>query len=89
MRVLVVASLLVSVMAAIASWIVVRGAATARQRIKLTTDAPVRALYETIGRCGNPPGDDSVVFIVVALILGVLAAIALPLGLGIAGALNL
>jgi hypothetical protein len=85
----VVASLLVSVMAAIASWIVVRGAATARQRIKLTTDAPVRALYETIGRCGNPPGDDSVVFIVVALILGVLAAIALPLGLGIAGASNL
>jgi len=85
----VVASLLVSVMAAIASWIVVRGAATARQRIKLTTDAPVRALYETIGRCGNPPGDDSVVFIVVALILGVLAAIALPIGLGIAGASNL
>ena len=85
----VATTLIVSVVAAVASWIVVRGAATARQRIKLTTDAPVRALYETIGRCGKPPRDDSVVFIVVALILGVLAAIALPIGLGIAGVANL
>jgi len=85
----VVASVLVSVVAATASWIVVRGAATARQRIKLTTDRPVRALYETIGRCGQPPSDDSIVFIVVALVLGVLAAIALPIGLGIAGVSNL
>lgn len=85
----VLASVLVSLAAASASWIVVRGAATARQRIKLTTDAPVRALYETIGRCGDPPQDDSVVFIVVALILGVLAAIALPIGLGITGLASL
>lgn len=84
-----VASILVSLVAATASWIVVRGAATARQRIKLTTDKPVRALYETIGRCGNPPRDDSIVFIVVALVLGVLAAVALPIGLGIAGIANL
>lgn len=84
-----VASILVSLAAATASWIVVRGAATARHRIKLTTDKPVRALYETIGRCGGPPRDDSIVFIVVALVLGVLAAIALPVGLGIAGVSNL
>ncbi len=84
-----IASILVSLVAAAASWIVVRGAATARQRIKLTTDKPVRALYETIGRCGNPPSDDSIVFIVVALVLGVLAAVALPIGLGIAGIANL
>ena len=77
------AALIVSLLTAVASWIVVRGAATARRRIQLTTDTPIRALYETIGRCGNPPRDDSIVFIVVALILGVIAALALPIGLAI------
>jgi len=84
-----IAALLVSIVAGIASWIVVRGAATARHRIKLTTDRPIRALYETIGRCGEPPRDDSIIFIVVALILGVLAAVALPIGMAIAGIANL
>lgn len=83
------ATILVSLVAAMASWIVVRGAATARHRINLTTERPVKALYETIGRCGDPPRDDSRVFIVVALILGVLAAVALPIALGIAGVSNL
>ena len=44
---------------------------------------------EALSEFGNAPRDDLVVFIVVALILGVLAAIALPVGLGIAGASNL
>ena len=83
------AALFVSALAAAASWIVVRGAATARQRITLTTERPIRALYETIGRCGEPPRDDSKVFIIVALVLGVLAAVALPVGLTIAGIANL
>ena len=78
------AALLVSLLTAAASWIVVRGAATARHRIRLTTHRPISALYETIGRCGNPPGDQSTVFIVIALILGVVAALALPVGLTIA-----
>jgi len=80
-----IAALIVSAITAIASWIVVRGAATARHRITLTTDKPIRALYETIGRCGNPPGDDSTVFIVVALILGVIAAVVIPVAFGLAG----
>ena len=83
------ASLVVSIVAASASWIVVRGAATARQRISLTTETPVRALYETIGRCGKPQRDDSRIFIIVALVLGILAAIAVPIGLAIAGIANL
>lgn len=83
------AALFVSIIAGIASWTVVRGAATARQRITLTTDRPIRALYETVGRCGDPPGDDSRIFIVVALVLGVLAAVAIPIGLAIAGIANL
>jgi len=85
----VIATVVVSIIAAIASWIVVRGAATARHRIQLTTDKPIRALYQTVGRCGAPPRDDSIVFIVVALILGILAAVALPIALTIAGIANL
>ncbi|RZV43997.1 MAG: hypothetical protein EX269_12400 [Acidimicrobiales bacterium] len=80
-----VAALFVSAVTAVASWIVVRGAATARHRITLTTDKPIRALYETIGRCGEPPGDDSTVFIVVALILGIIAAVVIPVAFGLAG----
>lgn len=83
------AALIVSIVAAIASWIVVRGAATARHRIQLTTDRPIRALYETVGRSGEPPRDDSKVFIVVALVLGILAAVAIPVGLAITGIANL
>ncbi len=79
----------VSVLTGVASWIVVRGAATAQRRIRLTTDRPIKALYETIGRCGDPPRDDSIVFIVVALILGIVAAVALPLALAIAGGSSL
>lgn len=83
------ATVLVSIIAAALSWIVVRGAATARHRIALTTDKPIRALYETIGRCGEPPRDDSRIFIIVALVLGVLAAIAIPVALLIVGIANL
>jgi len=80
-----IAALVVSAFTAILSWIVVRGAATARHRIQLTTDKPIRAVYETMGRCGEPPRDDSIVFIVVALILGIVAAVVLPVALAIAG----
>lgn len=83
------AAALVSAITGIASWVVVRGAATARRRIKLTTDIPIQALYETIGRCGEPPRDDSIVFIVVALILGIVAAVALPVALAVAGLTSL
>ncbi len=85
----VVFAAVVSLLTGIASWIVVRGAATAQRRIRLTTDRPIKALYETIGRCGDPPRDDSIVFIVVALILGIVAAIALPIALAIAGGSSL
>ncbi|MDH3296346.1 MAG: hypothetical protein OER95_18655, partial [Acidimicrobiia bacterium] len=39
------------------SWAVLKGAAIARRRIKLTVERPLAALYQTIGRCGNPPRD--------------------------------
>jgi predicted lysophospholipase L1 biosynthesis ABC-type transport system permease subunit len=65
-----------------ASWIVLRGAAIARRRIKLTTDQPLDALYQTIGRCGRPPQDQARVFALLALILMAIAWIAVPIALG-------
>ena len=38
-----------------ASWAILRGAAVARRRIRLTLDGPLGALWETIGWCGHPP----------------------------------
>ena len=52
-----------------ASWIVLRGAAVARRRIRLTTEAPLKALWETIGRCGNPPRDQARQFALYAIVL--------------------
>ena len=62
------------------SWMILRGAAVAHHRIRITTDAPVRALWETIGRCGNPPEDDAQTFAVYAIILTVVGWLLIPLG---------
>lgn len=66
-----------------ASWAFLKGAAIARRRIKLTTDQPMEALYQTIGRCGNPPGDHARVFALLALILMAIAWITVPIALGL------
>lgn len=52
-----------------ASWIVLRGAAIARRRIRLTMDKPLDALWETIGRAGDPPRDQSKTFVLYSVIL--------------------
>jgi len=62
------------------SWMILRGAAVAHHRIRITTEAPVRALWETIGRCGNPPEDDAQTFAVYAIILTVVGWLLIPLG---------
>jgi hypothetical protein len=66
-----------------ASWALLRGAAIARRRIKLTTDQPLEALYQTIGRCGRPPQDQARVFALIALILMAIAWITVPVALGV------
>ena len=62
------------------SWMILRGAAVAHHRIRTTTEAPVRALWETIGRCGDPPEDDAQTFAVYAIILTVIGWLLIPLG---------
>jgi hypothetical protein len=63
------------------AWCVVRAAAIARKRIRLTTDKPFEALYEVVGAAGDPPSDDTFQFALFALIGMALAWILVPVGL--------
>ena len=53
---LVVAAVTVA-LAVAAFWCVITAAAIARRRTRIALDAPLRALYETIGAAGDPPRD--------------------------------
>ena len=60
------------------SWVAIYAASVARRRIRLTTEQPVQVLYDVIGAAGSPPRDQSYVFAVVAIMLLLLAALAIP-----------
>lgn len=68
---------------AVAAWVILQGAGIASRRIQLSLESPLKALYETIGRCGNPPKDQSRVFAVIALIVAIVAVLIIPIGAGI------
>lgn len=74
----VLAVIIVTVLLAL-SWVALFSAAVARRRIRLSTDQPLRALWETIGAAGNPPRDESRNFAVYAIVLLVLSWIVVPL----------
>jgi hypothetical protein len=61
------------------SWIVLRGAALASRRIRLSVGEPLAELWTTIGHCGRPPKDHSKRFAIVAISLTLGVWIALPL----------
>lgn len=61
------------------SWIVLRGAALASRRIRLSVRQPLADLWETIGHCGDPPKDHSRRFAVTAISLTLGVWIVLPL----------
>lgn len=61
------------------SWVAIYAASIARRRIRLTTQQPVQALWDTIGAAGDPPKDHSFHVALIALVLLVLAAFAIPL----------
>jgi hypothetical protein len=76
--VIVTGLFIVGVLVALA-WIALFSAGVARRRIRLSTDQPMRALWDTIGAAGNPPKDESYNFAVYAIVLIVLAWIVIPL----------
>ena len=61
------------------SWIVLRGAALASRRIRLSLSQPLTELWLSIGYCGTPPKDQSRRFVVVAITLTLAVWIVLPL----------
>ncbi len=61
------------------SWVAIYAASIARRRIRLTTQQPVQALWDTIGAAGNPPRDHSYHFALIAIILMIVASLAVPL----------
>jgi hypothetical protein len=64
-----------------ASWMILRGAAVAHHRIRISVEEPLKALWETIGRCGRPPEDDAQQFAVYAIILTVVGWLLIPIGI--------
>jgi hypothetical protein len=61
------------------SWFVLRGAALASRRIRLSVREPLAELWTTIGHCGAPPKDHSRRFAIVAISITLGVWIVLPL----------
>ena len=61
------------------SWLVLRGAALASRRIRLSIAQPLAELWRTLGSCGRPPRDQSRLFAIVAITLTLGVWIVLPL----------
>ena len=66
------------------SWVILRGAAMASRRIRLSTRAPLEDVWRSIGNCGRPPRDKSRRFAVVAISLTIGAWIVLPAAVALA-----
>ena len=77
----VVAVLVVTLLFAGLAAAVVRGAAVARRRIRLTVERPMLALWETVGRAGRPPEDQARMFAFWGVILTVISWVVVPAGL--------
>jgi hypothetical protein len=66
------------------SWVILRGAALASRRIRLSTRGPLEDLWRSVGHCGRPPRDQSRKFAIVAISLTVGAWVVLPAAVAIA-----
>jgi len=81
--VIVLSVIVIAVLAAL-SWVALYSAGVARRRIRLSTDQPVKALWETIGVAGKPPRDESFNFAAYAIALLLLSWIVIPLAVWLA-----
>jgi len=64
-------------------WCALHSAGVARRRIRLSTEQPMKALWETIGAAGNPPRDNSFDFAVYSIVLLVLAWVLVPIAIAV------
>ena len=77
--VLVTIGIVVALLLAGLSWVAIYAASIARRRIRLTTQQPIKVLWDVIGAAGSPPRDQSYSFAVIAIVLLALAALAIPI----------
>ena len=63
---------------ALIAWVILRGAAMASRRIRLSTRGPLEALWDVVGSAGRPPTDHSRKFAVVAITLTAAGWIVIP-----------
>lgn len=77
----VIFSALLGLILAGLAWCALYAAAVSRRRIRLSIEQPLKALWETIGACGDPPHDESYNFAIYAIVLLVLSWIAIPLAI--------
>src|SRR4051794_17179027 len=73
-----------TLVALVASWMILRAAALASRRIRLATEATIAELWRSIGWCGRPPRGQTRTFVVLAVTLTVGAWIVIPILVGIA-----
>jgi hypothetical protein len=73
-----------TLVALVASWMILRAAALASRRIRLATDGPISQLWESIGWCGRPPRGQTRTFVVLGVTLTIGAWIVIPILVGIA-----
>jgi hypothetical protein len=64
-------------------WVLIRSAATARRRIRITIDQPLAALYETVGGAGEPPDDPTRQFTLYSLLALIVGWVVVPAALGL------
>jgi hypothetical protein len=76
---LIIAGVVFALIAAAFFWVILQAAAIARRRCRIALDAPLKALWETIGAAGKPPRDQSRQFTLYSLVLLVLAWIVVPI----------
>jgi hypothetical protein len=74
------------IVALVASWVILRGAAMASRRTRLAAGGPLRQLWSSIGWCGSPPKPQTRTFVILAVSLTLGAWIIVPIlvGIGIA-----
>lgn len=77
----IAAVVLVTLLFAAVAWVILRGAAVARRRIRLTVERPAAALWETIGRAGGPPKDQARAFAMYGIILTAVSWLVVPAGI--------
>jgi len=78
-RIAVLAGVIGVAIGLLISWIVLRGAALASRRIRLSLSQPLAELWRSVGYCGTPPKDQSRRFVIVAITLTLAVWIVLPL----------